>query len=68
MRWRECANLLGRQRRHLVGAQYRNLVGAQSENGGSAETWLRMQIDYDLWQINQSRPLPKVKQVVLEAA
>ena len=38
------------------------------ENGGSAETWLRMQIDCDLWQINQSRPLPKVKRVVLEAA
>lgn len=27
------------------------------ENGGSTETWLRMQIDYDLWQINKSHPL-----------
>jgi addiction module HigA family antidote len=38
------------------------------ENGGSAETWLRMQIDYDLWQSNKSRPLPKIRRVVLEAA
>jgi plasmid maintenance system antidote protein VapI len=38
------------------------------ENGGNAETWLRMQIDYDLWQSNKSRPLRKVKRVVPEAA
>ena len=38
------------------------------ENGGSAETWLRMQIDYDLWQINRSHPLKKVKRAVREAA
>src|SRR5450759_159717 len=38
------------------------------ENGGSAETWLRMQIDYDLWQSNKSRPLRKIKRAVLEAA
>lgn len=38
------------------------------ENGGSAETWLRMQIDYDLWQSNKSRPLPKIRRVVPEAA
>ena len=31
------------------------------ENGRSAETWLRMQIDYDLWQSRKSRPLRKVK-------
>ena len=38
------------------------------KNGGSAETWLRMQIDYDLWQSNKSRPLQKVKRAVLGAA
>ena len=38
------------------------------ENGGRAETWLRMQIDYDLWRSSKSRPLQKVKRVVLEAA
>ena len=38
------------------------------ENGGSAETWLRMQIDYDLWQINKSHPLKKVKRTVREVA
>ena len=38
------------------------------ENGGSAETWLRMQIDYDLWQSNKSRPLQKIKRAVLDAA
>lgn len=31
------------------------------EQGGRAETWLRMQIDYDLWQLEQSTPPPKVK-------
>ena len=36
------------------------------ENGGNAETWLRMQIDYDLWQSNKSRPLQKIKRAVLE--
>ena len=39
-----------------------------AENGGSAVTWLRMQIDYDLWQSNKSRPLRKIKRAVLEAA
>ena len=39
-----------------------------AENGSSAETWLRMQIDYDLWQSNKSRPLRKIKRAVLEAA
>ncbi len=38
------------------------------ENGGSAETWLRMQVDYDLWQSKKSRPLQKIKRAVLEAA
>ena len=38
------------------------------KNGGSAEAWLRMQIDYDLWQLNRSSPLQKVKRVVLDAA
>ena len=38
------------------------------ENGGSAETWLRMQIDYDLWQSQKLHPLRKVKRAVLEAA
>ena len=38
------------------------------ENGGSAETWLRMQIDYDLWQSNKSRPLRKIKRAVPVAA
>jgi len=38
------------------------------ENGGSAETWLRMQIDFDLWQNNKSHPLPKAKRAVREAA
>jgi addiction module HigA family antidote len=31
------------------------------ENGGRAETWLRMQIDYDLWRLEQSAPLTGVK-------
>lgn len=34
------------------------------ENGGSAETWLRKQIDYDLWQSKKSRPLQKIKRVI----
>jgi addiction module HigA family antidote len=38
------------------------------ENGGSAESWLRMQIDYDLWQINKSSPLREVKRVMRKAA
>ena len=38
------------------------------ENGGSAETWLRMQIDYNLWQINKSHPLNKVTRAVREVA
>ncbi|MBI5911992.1 MAG: HigA family addiction module antidote protein [Betaproteobacteria bacterium] len=39
-----------------------------AENGGSAETWLRMQIDYDLWRSNKSRPLRKIRRAVLETA
>ena len=35
------------------------------ENGGRAETWLRMQIDYDLWRLEQSTPLHGVKRTVL---
>jgi len=31
-------------------------------------TWLRMRIDYDLWQLSRSRPLQKVRRVVLEGA
>ena len=38
------------------------------ENGGAAVTWLRMQIDYDLWQSNKLHPLKAVKRAVLEAA
>ena len=38
------------------------------ENGGSTETWLRMQINYNLWQINKSHPLRKVKRAVREVA
>ena len=34
------------------------------ETGGSAETWLRKQIDYDLWQSKKSRPLQKIKRVI----
>ena len=36
--------------------------------GSTEETWLRMQIDYDLWQSNKRRPLQKIKRAVLEAA
>ncbi|MDP1653801.1 MAG: HigA family addiction module antitoxin [Rhodocyclaceae bacterium] len=35
------------------------------ENGGRAETWLRMQIDYDLWRLEQSAPLHGVKRMAL---
>ncbi len=38
------------------------------ENGGAAETWPRMQIDYDLWQSNKSHPLKAIKRAVLETA
>ena len=38
-----------------------------AENGGRAETWLRMQIDYDLWQLERTSPLPKIKRAVLAA-
>jgi addiction module HigA family antidote len=31
-------------------------------NGPTAETWVRMQADYDLWQARQ-RPAPKVQRV-----
>ena len=37
-------------------------------NGGSAEAWLRMQIDYDLCQSKKSRPLQKIKRAVLATA
>jgi addiction module HigA family antidote len=33
--------------------------------GGSAESWLHMQIAYDLWQASQ-KPRPKVERVKLE--
>lgn len=30
--------------------------------GGSAQTWMRMQADYDLWQAEHSgQPLPKIE-------
>ena len=35
------------------------------ENGGRAETWLRMQIDYDLWRSSKLRPLRKIRRAVL---
>ncbi len=35
------------------------------ENGGRAETWLRMQIDYDLWRLEQSAPLHGVKRTAI---
>ena len=38
------------------------------ENGGAADTWLKMQIDYDLWQSRKSHPLRAIKRAVLEAA
>jgi len=38
------------------------------ENGGRAETWLRMQIDYDLWRSSKLRPLRKIRRAVLETA
>ena len=32
--------------------------------GGNAQTWVRMQADYDLWQAEHSgRPLPKVERI-----
>ena len=32
--------------------------------GGNAQTWMRMQADYDLWQAEHSgRPLPKVERI-----
>lgn len=36
------------------------------EHGGRAETWLRMQMDYDLWQANKAGA-PKVKPLKLAA-
>lgn len=35
------------------------------ENGGRAETWLKMQIEYDLWKLEHSSPLHGVKRAVL---
>lgn len=35
------------------------------ENGGRAETWLKMQIDYDLWQLDKTAPLRNVKRAEL---
>lgn len=32
------------------------------DRGGRAESWLQMQIDYDLWQARQ-KPLPTVQRV-----
>jgi addiction module HigA family antidote len=34
------------------------------ENGGRAESWLKMQIDYDLWRLEKSTPLHGVKRAV----
>jgi len=32
--------------------------------GGNAQTWMRMQADYDLWQAEHSgRPQPKVERI-----
>lgn len=34
--------------------------------GGNAQTWLRMQADYDLWQAEHSgRKLPKIERVAV---
>jgi addiction module HigA family antidote len=35
------------------------------ENGGRAETWLKMQITYDLWQLEQKAPLRGVKRAAV---
>ena len=35
------------------------------EHGGSAELWLGMQMDYDLWQAEQ-KPAPKVERAPVE--
>ena len=37
------------------------------EHGGRAESWLKMQIDYDLWQLEQSAPPPDVSRATVEA-
>jgi addiction module HigA family antidote len=37
------------------------------ERGGRAETWLKMQIDFDLWHLEQSSPLHDVKRAKLAA-
>lgn len=37
------------------------------ENGGRAETWLKMQIDHDLWQLEQTAPLKDIKRVPIIA-
>jgi addiction module HigA family antidote len=34
-----------------------------AENGGRAETWLKMQIDYDLWRLEKLSPLHGIKRV-----
>ena len=36
-----------------------------TENGGRAESWLKMQIDYDLWRLKQTAPLKGIKRVAL---
>ncbi len=36
-----------------------------TENGGRAETWLKMQIDYDLWRLAQTAPLHDVKRAAI---
>jgi antitoxin HigA-1 len=37
------------------------------ERGGRAETWLKMQIDFDLWQLAQTSPKLDVKRAKLVA-
>lgn len=37
------------------------------ERGGRAETWLKMQIDFDLWQLAQTSPKLDVKRAKLAA-
>lgn len=35
------------------------------ENGGRAENWLKMQIDYDLWRLQKAVPLKGIKRVAV---
>lgn len=37
------------------------------ERGGRAESWLKMQIDYDLWQLEQAAPPPNVTRASVPA-